>query len=46
MLVERGIPGSPLEAASVAAVLRWRYEPALDQDEPVESWTIATFTFD
>ncbi|NIM02027.1 MAG: TonB family protein [Acidobacteria bacterium] len=46
VLVERGIPDSPLEAASVAAVLRWRYEPALERDRPVESWTTATFTFD
>jgi protein TonB len=46
VLVDQGLSGSPLEAAAVAAVLRWRYEPALDRDEPVEAWTIAQFTFD
>jgi len=45
VLVDQGIPGSPLEAAAVAAVLRWRYEPALDRDVPVEAWTTARFTF-
>ncbi len=45
VLVEQGIPGSPVEAAAVATVLRWRYEPALENDRPVESWTTATFTF-
>ena len=46
VLVEQGLSGSPLEAAAVAAVLRWRYEPALDRDEPVEAWTTARFTFE
>ena len=46
VLVEQGLPGSALEAAAVAAVLRWRYEPALDRDEPVEAWTTARFTFE
>ena len=46
VLVDQGLPGSPLEAAAVAAVLRWRYEPALDRDEPVGAWTTAHFTFD
>jgi protein TonB len=45
VLVDQGLPGSPLEAAAVAAVLRWRYEPALDRDEPVEAWTTAQFIF-
>jgi len=45
VIVDQGLPGSPLEAAAVAAVLRWRYEPALDRDEPVESWTTAHFDF-
>lgn len=46
VLVDQGLPGSPLEGAAVTAVLRWRYEPALDRDEPVEAWTTARFTFD
>lgn len=46
VLVDQGLPGSPLEGAAVAAVLRWRYEPALDRDEPVEAWATARFTFD
>ncbi len=45
VLIEKGLPGSPLEAAAVAAVLRWRYEPALEDGRPVESWTSAEFTF-
>jgi protein TonB len=45
VLVEQGLPGSPLEAAAVAAVLRWRYEPALDRGQPVEASTTARFTF-
>ncbi len=46
VLVEQGIPGSPLESAAVAAVLHWRYEPALERGEPVAAWTTARFTFD
>ena len=45
VLVDQGMPGSPVEAAAVAAVLRWQYEPALDRDEPIEAWTTARFTF-
>ena len=46
VLVDQGLSGSPLEAAAVAAVLRWLYEPALDRDAPVEAWTTAHFTFE
>ena len=46
VLVDKGLPGSPLEAAAVAAVLRWRYEPALDRDQPVEAWVTTSFEFD
>jgi TonB family protein len=45
VLVDQGLSGSPLEAAAVAAVLRWLYEPALDRDAPVDAWTTATFNF-
>lgn len=45
VLVEQGLPGFTLEGAAVAAVLRWRYEPALDRDQPVEAWVTARFTF-
>ena len=46
VLVDKGLPGSPLEAAAVAAVLRWRYEPALDRDQPVDAWVTTSFEFD
>jgi protein TonB len=46
VIVNRGLPQAPaLEGAAVAAVLRWRYEPALEAGEPVESWATAEFTF-
>jgi protein TonB len=46
VLIEQGIPGSPVEAAAVSAVLRWRYEPALESDVPIESWVRAEFNFE
>jgi protein TonB len=46
VLIEQGIPGSPVEAAAVSAVLRWRYEPALESDVAIESWVRAEFNFE
>ena len=45
VLVERGIPGSVLESASINAVLRWRFQPAIKDGQPVRAWTKATFDF-
>jgi protein TonB len=45
VLVERGIPGSDLEAAAISAVLRWKFRPATRNGEPIRSWTKATFVF-
>jgi len=43
VLVEQGVPGSPLEAAAVSAVLRWRFRPATTDGEPTKSWTTVRF---
>jgi protein TonB len=45
VLVERGIPGSELEAAAISAVLRWKFQPATRNGEPIRAWTKATFRF-
>jgi protein TonB len=45
VLVERGIPGSVLESAAINAVLRWRFQPAIKDGQPVRAWTKATFDF-
>ncbi|HXV77963.1 MAG TPA: TonB family protein [Candidatus Polarisedimenticolaceae bacterium] len=43
VLVDRGIPGSPIEAAAVSTVLRWKFKPATENGVPTESWTIVRF---
>jgi len=45
VLVDKGIPGSELEAAAVSAVLRWQFQPASRDGAPVEAWTTAEFKF-
>jgi TonB family protein len=45
VLVERGIPGSDAEAAAISAVLRWSFQPATRQGEPIRAWTKVTFDF-
>lgn len=45
VLVDKGIPGSELEAAAVSAVLRWQYAPGTRGGQPVEAWTTAEFKF-
>ncbi len=45
VVVDKGIPGSELEAAAVSAVLRWKYEPARRDGTPIEAWTNAEFKF-
>jgi protein TonB len=46
VLVEQGIPGSELEAAAISAVLRWKYQPATENGEPVKAWAKARFVFE
>jgi len=45
VLVERGIPGSDAEAASINAVLRWSFQPATRQGKPIRAWTKVSFEF-
>lgn len=45
VLVDKGIPGSDLEAAAVSAVLRWQFQPGSQDGKPVESWATAEFKF-
>ena len=45
VLVERGIPGSVLESAAINAVLRWQFQPATKNGQPVRAWTKASFDF-
>ena len=45
VVVDKGIPGSELEAAAVSAVLRWKFDPARRDGAPVEAWTNAEFKF-
>jgi protein TonB len=46
VVVDRGIPGSELEAAAMNAVVRWKFEPATEGGKPVKAWTKAEFVFD
>ncbi|MDH3627725.1 MAG: TonB family protein [Acidobacteriota bacterium] len=46
VLVEEGQSGSPLEAAAISAVLRWRYEPATEDGVSIRSWALARFVFE
>jgi protein TonB len=46
VVVDKGIPGSELEAAAMNAVMRWTFEPATEGGEPVKAWTKAEFVFD
>jgi TonB family protein len=43
--VEQGVLSQELEAASINAVLRWRYRPATENGVPVKAWTTAEFSF-
>jgi periplasmic protein TonB len=45
VLVDKGIPGSDLEAAAVSAVLRWQFQPGSQDGKPVDSWATAEFKF-
>ena len=45
VLVDKGIPGSELEASAVSAILRWQFRPATQDGKPVESWATAEFRF-
>jgi periplasmic protein TonB len=45
VLVDKGIPGSELEAAAVSAILRWQFRPGTQDGKPVESWATAEFRF-
>ncbi len=45
VLVDKGIPGSELEAAAVSAILRWQFKPGTQDGKPVESWATAEFRF-
>ena len=45
VLVDKGLPGSELEAAAVSAVLRWQFRPAQRDGAPVEGWATAEFVF-
>jgi len=43
--VDQGVPVPELEAATVNAVLRWRYRPATEDGVAVKAWTTAEFSF-
>ena len=45
VVIEEGIAGSTLEGAAIDAVLRWSYEPAKENGEPVRAWVKERFTF-
>jgi protein TonB len=46
VVVDEGIPGSPLEAAAIDAVLRWEYRPGTENGSPVRAWVTETFVFE
>jgi len=46
VLVDEGIPGSELESAAISAVLRWRFQPATEDNLPVKAWTSVRFVFE
>ncbi|MCZ6815879.1 MAG: TonB family protein [Planctomycetota bacterium] len=46
VVIDKGIPGSEIEAAAMNAVLRWKFEPATEGGKPVKAWTKAQFVFD
>jgi len=43
VVVERGPGVTELETAAISAVLRWRFDPAVRDGRPVESWTSLRF---
>jgi protein TonB len=45
VVVEESVPGSDSEFAAINAVLRWSYEPALENGEPVRAWITERFEF-
>ena len=46
VVVDRGIPGSDLEAAAIDAVLRWDFRPAKEDGRPIRAWVTERFVFE
>ena len=45
VIVDESVAGPDAEFAAINAVLRWTYEPALEDGEPVRDWTTERFEF-
>ncbi len=46
VVIEEGIPGSPLEGSAIDAALRSTYRPATEDGQPVSAWTIERLEFE
>jgi hypothetical protein len=45
VVVDESESGSDAEFAAINAVLRWTYEPAIKDGEPIRSWASESFEF-
>jgi outer membrane biosynthesis protein TonB len=46
VVIQEGIPGSPLEASAIDAALRSTYRPATEDGQPASAWTVERLEFE
>ena len=46
VVIQEGIPGSPLEASAIDVPLRSSYRPATEGGQPASAWTVERLEFE